>query len=273
MSQIYPKFECFLFTQKGLQPITVANHLSAIRRIHYRIGTLTNESANDYVLNLYKSDYSYSHKANQVRAIEYWFEHLGQRVIFARQQKPRPIIKQTLTEAEVTRLIFVCRNLREKAIVSLLAYSGLRPKELRSLRLQDINFGTNEIRVIQGKGLKDGIIYISSVCTRILLEYLTNHPRQPEDLMFVTYDGLRPFGQGCLRKLIKVLTCRAGLAKRVYPYLLRHSLATAMFNRGADILTVKHQLRHSQIETTEHYIHSLGYCPRNKYDLFVPSYI
>lgn len=270
---MYNKFECFLFTQKGLQPITVNGHVSAIKRIHQRIGTLTKESAENYVLNLYQSQYSYSHKANQVKTIEYWFEHLDERVFYARQRKPKPIVKQTLTEAEVTRLIFVCKNIRERAIVTLLAYSGLRPKEVMNLRLRDINFGTNEIRVIQGKGMKDGIIYISSVCTRILLEYLARYPHQSDDLMFKTHDTLRPFRQNCLRKLIKVLTRRAGMNKRVYPYLLRHSLATAMFNRGADILTVKHQLRHAWTETTEHYIHSLGYCPRNKYELFVPSYV
>ena len=205
--------------------------------------------------------------------IEYWFEFSGQPLQFGRQRKPRPIIKQTLSEAEVTRLLFCCQNVREKAIMGLLAYSGLRPKELCNVKVQDIDFGSNELRVICGKGLKDNVIYISNSCAKILLEYLAIHKRSPEALMFNTFDNLRPLKQGCLRKLVKVLARRAKLTKRVWPYNLRHSLATSMMNRGADILTVKSQLRHVFIETTMCYISALGYCAKNKYEQFVPSYI
>lgn len=264
-------FEKFLYIQKGLQPVTVSSHLKAVARIEKKCG-LNKNAAEDFVCFLYKSAYSYTHKANQVKSIEYWFEFIGEPLRFARQQKPKPIIKQTLTEAEITKLLFCCRNIREKAIIATLAYSGIRPKELKNLKLQDFDFGSNELRVIQGKGLKDGVIYISSSCTRILLDYISVFPRKSEDLMFNTFDGLRPFNQGCLRKLVRVLAIRARLNKRVYPYLFRHSLATAMFNRGADLLTVKKQLRHAWIETTELYISSLGYCAKNQYDKFCPSY-
>jgi integrase/recombinase XerD len=266
------EFAKFLYVRKGLQPVTVEGHISAIKRINRQLGTLTKENVENYVYTLYRSNYSYSHKANQAKAIEHWFEHLGDPIYFARQRKPKSIIKQTLTEAEVTRLLFVCKNIRERAIVTLLAYSGIRPKELKNVKVQDIDFGANELRVIQGKGLKDNVIYISSACAKVLLEYLVMHKRNPEDLLFVTADGLRPFAQGCLRKLIKVLARRAKLNKRVWPYLLRHTLATNMINRGANILLVKSQLRHVFIETTFHYVHSLGYAPRNEYEQFVPSY-
>ena len=265
------EFEKFLYICKGLQPVTVNGHIKAVKYIAKRC-RLEKEQVENYVYSLYRSNYSYSHKANQVKAIEYWFEFTGQPLHFARQRKPKPIIKQTLSEAEITRLLFCCKNIREKAIIAVLAYSGIRPKELRNLKLQDFDFGSNELRIIQGKGLKDGVIYISSACTRLALEYLTKYSRNPEDLFFTTADGLRPFNQACLRKLVKVLAKRAGLAKRVYPYLLRHSLATSMIHRGADILTVKAQMRHSWIETTELYIHSLGYCPRNNYERHCPSY-
>ncbi len=266
------EFEKFLYIRKGLQPITVQGYHNAIRYLSKKI-TINKEQAENYVYNLYKSSYSYSHKANQVKALEYWFEFNNQPLTFARQRKPKPIIKQTLTEAEITRLIFVCKNIRERAIVAVLAYSGIRPKELKNLHLRDFDFGSNELRIIQGKGLKDGIIYISSSCVKIILEYLTKYPKQSDDLLFLTADGLREFNQNCLRKLIKVLTIRAGLVKRIYPYLFRHSLATSMINRGADIMTVKKQLRHSLIETTLLYISSLGYCAKNEYDKYCPSYL
>ena len=154
-------FERFLFIRKGLQPVTVNNHIKAVARISKQCD-LTKEAVDNYVFSLYQSKCSYSNKINQVKAIEYWFEFQGQEVRFARQRKPKPIVKQTLTEAEITRLLFVCKNIRERAIMATLAYSGIRPKELTNLKLQDIDFGNNEIRVIQGKGAKDAVIYISS---------------------------------------------------------------------------------------------------------------
>lgn len=265
------EFEKFLCIHKGLQPITIKGHLGAIKRIS-RNG-LSCKTAEQFVFDLYQSNYSHSHKSSQVKSIEYWFEFLGQPIKFARQRKPKPLIKQTLTEAEVTRLLFCCKNIREKAIVALLAYSGVRPKELVNIRLQDLDFGTNELRVVQGKGMKDGVIYVSASCSKIIIEYLSKHPKNPEELLFTTFDGLRPFNQWALRKLIKFLTRRARITKRVYPYLLRHSLASSMFHRGADLLTVKAQLRHVFLETTELYIHSIGYCPKNNYERFVPSYL
>jgi integrase/recombinase XerD len=269
---MHQEFAKFLCIRKGLSNVTVNGHLKAIERIAKKC-KLEKEQIENYVFNLYQSSYSYSHKANEVKAIEYWFEFTGQHLHFARQRKPKPIIKQTLTEAEITRLLFCCKDLREKAIITILAYSGLRPKELRNLKLGDINLGTNEMRVIQGKGLKDGVIYISAACTKTILEYLSAYPKLENDFLFSTVDGLREFKQCNLRKLVKKLVKRAGLIKRVYPYLLRHSLATSMINRGADILTVKSQLRHSWIDTTMLYIHSLGYCPRNNYERYCPSYI
>lgn len=267
------EFEKFLYIHKGLQPVTVNGHISAVKRINRKLGTLTKESVDNFVFALYQSNYSYTHKINQVTALEYWFEHLGQKVRYARQRKPKSLIKKTLSEAEITRLLFCCKNIREKAIITTLSYSGIRPKELVNLKVQDVDLGTNELRVNQGKGLKDGIVYISPVCTRILMDYLNHYPRNPESLMFNTADGLRPFNQGCLRKLVKVLARRANLERRVYPYLFRHSLGTNMVLRGGDIFLVKKQLRHADIMTSLGYIHCLSYGIKNEYERFVPSYI
>lgn len=266
------EFEKFLYIHKGLQPVTVNGHLKAVERINRRLGELTKEKVENYVFTLYQSNFSYTHKVNQVVAIEYWFEFSGQPLHFARQRKPKPIIKQTLSEAEVTRLLFCCKNIREKAIISLLAYSGIRPKELCNVKVRDIDFGTNQLQVICGKGMRDAVIYISSSCSKILLEYLAQNPRNPDDFLFSTFDNKRQFIQGALRKLVKVLAKRAHMTKRIYPYLLRHTLATNMINRGANILLVKKQLRHAWIDTTMLYIHSLGYSVKNEYEQFVPSY-
>lgn len=268
-------FEKFLFVKKGLQPITVEGHIKATERILRRIGENkpTKSQVGDFVLDLYKSRYSYSHKANSVKAIEYWMEYLNKPVYFARQRKPRPIIKNTLTEAEVTKLLFSCKNSRESAILSLLAYSGIRNKELCQMKVRDIDFGNNTVRVIQGKNLKDRIVYISGHCTKMIVKYLSEYPRRDDDYLFTTLRSNKRYNGVALRKLVRVLGRRAKMQKRVYPYLLRHSLATNMLHRGANILTIKEQLGHAWIDTTMLYIHSIGYGVKNEYEQFSPSYL
>ena len=95
------EFAKFLCVRKGLQPVTVSGHCKAVERISRRLGTLdiTQPQAEDFIFNLYQSGYSYTHKTNQVKALEYWFEYRGATFRFGRQRKPRPLLKQTLTEA------------------------------------------------------------------------------------------------------------------------------------------------------------------------------
>lgn len=263
--QIFNKeFESFLFL-KGLQPVTVSGHLSSINRILKQVDP---DHFDEFVINLYKSDFSYTYKANSVKAIEHYLEFIGRPQRFCRQRKPRPLLKETLSEAEINCLMLSCKNIRERAILSLLAYSGVRPKELCQIHQSDLNIGNKTLFVHFGKGMKDGIVEISSSCINVLLEYISAYPQQT--YLFQTLSG-KQYNQCALRKLIRVLAKRAKITKRIYPYLFRHSLATNMINRGAHLLYVKQQLRHSWIETTMQYIHSNLIIESN--ERFLPQYI
>jgi len=153
------------------------------------------------------------------------------------------------------------------------AYAGLRNKELCNLRVQDVDFGNNSVRVLEGKGTKDGIASISAECTRILIQYLTEYPRPREEHLFTTLEHGNKYHSCDLRKLFRTVAERAGIKKRVYPHLMRHTLAMNMLARGAGIYTIKEQLRHSFVDTTLIYVNSLVPGTRNEYDKFVPSYV
>lgn len=265
--QIFNKeFESFLFL-KGLQPVTVFGHLSGINRI---LRQSDPEHFDEFIINLYKSNFSYTYKANSVKTIEYYLEFIGRPHRFCHQRKPKPLLKETLSEAEINCLLLSCKNIREKAILSLLSYSGVRPKELCQIRISDLNIGDKTLFVNLGKGMRDGIVEISSRCIKIILEYLLVYPRQDNDFLFQTLSG-KQYNQMALRKLIKVLAKRAEIKKRTYPYLLRHSLACNMISRGAHILYVKKQLRHSYLETTMLYLNSRITWETN--ERFLPQYI
>jgi integrase len=260
------EFESFLFL-KGLQPVTVQGHLSGINRILQKVGP---EQFDEFVIGLYKSDYSYSHKANSVKTAEYYLEFIGHPKRYCRQRKPRPLLKETLSEAEINCMMLSCNNIREKAILSLLANSGIRPKELCGVKVSDLNIGNKTLFVNLGKGMKDGIVEISGRCIETILKYLANYPRQSEDFLFQTLSG-KQYNQCALRKLIKVLAKRAGLIKRVYPYEFRHAFACNMVMHDAPILYVKQQLRHSFLETTMQYLNSA--IIRDRSERYLPQYI
>jgi integrase/recombinase XerD len=70
-----------------------------------------------------------------------------------------------------------------------------------------------------------------------------------------------------------VLARRAQLEKRVFPHLLRHSLATNLLNRGASLIMIKEQLGHAFIESTMIYVTSMPFRARSEYDFFKPAYM
>lgn len=268
-------FEKWLCICKGLQPVTIHGYCGSIMRLRERIDTdrPQRKQMEAFVHELYNSSYSYSHKINTVLAIEKYMEFIGKPINFGRQKKPKRIIKDTLTEGEVTKLLFNCKNIRESAILSLLAYSGIRNKELCNLKVSDIDCGTNTIRIIQGKGLKDRVVYMGGRCSSLLIRYMNEYEKTGEDLLFRTIRFKNPYRSQDLRKLLFVVKNRAKITKRVYPHLLRHSLATNMLNRGANLLTVKDQLGHAWIDSTMIYINSIGYGTRSDYERFSPSYL
>lgn len=269
-------FEQFLVLY-GLQAITVKGYIGSAKRFTRIVGeNPSDEDVKKFVYNLYTSSYSYSHKINTVLAIEKYMAFLGRPVRLGRQKKPKRIIKDTLTEAEVTKLIFSCKNIREKAIITLLAYSGIRNQELCNLKVKDVDLGKNQLTINQGKGLKDGKCEISPECTKILLEYLTTFeycPRGPEEYLFTTLRENHQYHTGDLRKLVHVLARRAKIGRRVWPHLIRHSLASNLLLRGAHIILIQRQLRHTMLETTLHYVNSIVFGERNNYEKFCPSYL
>ena len=263
----------FLVVSRGLQPVTIQGYIGSVKRMMRVLGTdPTHAQLNQYIYDLYSSNYSYAHKTNTALGLERWTEFKGNPIQFGRQKKPRQMIKDTLTEAEVTKLIFSAGNIRDKAIITLLAYSGIRNKELCNVRVKDFDIGKNTIRIIKGKGLKDGVSNISSECTKILIEYLQTVKKEQDDFLFNTYQN-KQMTMSAVRKQVHKIAKIAQIRKRVYPHLLRHSLAANMLLRGANVIMLQRQLRHAFTETTLVYLNSILFGEMNQYDKYAPSYI
>jgi integrase/recombinase XerD len=275
MHEQLEKFGVYLLVRRGLQPYTIVGYQGGVRRFLTKTTTLapTIEQVENYIAQMRQANSSYNHVINTSLALERYMEFLGTPLRLGRPKKPRRTIKDTLSEAEIARLIGACKNIRERAILVLLAYSGIRAKEMCNLKVTDLNIANQSLYIRAGKGNKDRLACIPSECLAIALEYLTVYPRATTEHLFTTLQKNNLYTTSSLRKLVKVVATRMGFTKRVYPHLFRHSLATNMLNRGAAIYTIQQQLGHAFMETTMVYLHPTLRRIRNEYLFYVPNYI
>lgn len=269
------KFEEHLMVDKGLSDVTVAGYCRALSIALRRMRKFCPEYENikEHILWMYKEKYSYSHVVNTSLALEHYTKFKGNAVTIGRPKKPRRLIKDTLSEAEISRLFQMSRNVREMALACVLAYSGLRNSEVCNLKVDDLDLGQNQIRVTGGKGFKDRYVNIAAECSKILIDYLKTFPRDTSAFLFTTLKKNLPLLPADVRKHIRKLAKRAGITRRVYPHLLRHSLATNLLNRGANLTMIKEQLGHVYYESTLIYAVSTPFRVKSEYEFCKPAYL
>ena len=115
--------------------------------------------------------------------------------------------------------------------------------ELCNIRRKDVDLGAIHLMILGGKNRKDRVVNISAECTKVLFEYLSAYRRQPDDFLFATLEKEHQLASGDLRKMIRTLARRAKIDRRVFPDLLRHSLATNLLNRGASLMIIQGSAR------------------------------
>ncbi len=145
------------------------------------------------------------------------------------------------------------RELRDKAIVELLYSSGLRASEIGRLKVEDINFERMEVKVL-GKGNRQAIVPIGKRAIDILRQYVKKAGLKRGDYLFVNRKG-QPISRAVVWYIVRKSFEKIAALSSVHPHLLRHSFATHMLNRGADIRTVQALLRHKTLKTTQIYTH------------------
>jgi len=275
-ASLYQQFEIWLLAHRGFAKSTIVNRLGNFRRIIAALGLdPTSSDAERYIADLRQTGASYAHIYNAIVAIEEVMAFLKKPSRIARPRRPHRIMKETLNEAEVAMIIYNARDLRERAILAVLAYSGIRNMEFCNLLMRDADTAGCSVAVHLGKGVQSYKAAITGECVKLLAEYITERKAQgakDEDFLFVTKRHGHQLMQQDLRKIIRLAAKRARITKRVSPHLFRHSLAMNMLNRGASLSTIQHQLGHNWVQTTMEYLRGDYTRGKNEYPLTAPRY-
>jgi integrase/recombinase XerD len=172
-------------------------------------------------------------------------------------------IPSTLSLQEVERLIAQPdirhkQGVRDKAILECMYATGARVSEIVNLKLDDLNLEVGFLRCV-GKGNKERIVPLGKRACVAISRYLGSlrqvlAKKKNSDFLFLNRCGGKISRQS-IWKIIKKYARLARIKKEVRPHILRHSFATHLLERGADLRSVQEMLGHSDIATTQIYTH------------------
>lgn len=150
------------------------------------------------------------------------------------------------------------QGIRDRAILELMYATGLRVSEISFLKMSDLNSELGFVKC-KGKGSKERIVPLGKIANNFVQKYINEaRPRlagkKVSQYIFLA-QGARRLSRQSIWKMIKKNVHLAGIKKHTSPHTLRHSFATHLLERGADLRSVQEMLGHSSITTTQIYTH------------------
>lgn len=250
---------------------------------------ITYENIQEYLFQLSKEKFSERTQARWISSIKAFFKYLLDDEV--RPDNPASLLEgpklglylpDTLSLEEVEKIlsaidISTALGTRNQCMIEVLYGCGLRVSELITLKISNINFKELYLKV-DGKGNKTRFVPLAEYTAKLIQQYMTdvrmNAPinRKHEDTLFLNSRGAG-MSRIIVFIIIKELTEKAGIRKKISPHTFRHSFATHLLQNGADLRYIQEMLGHSSITTTEIYTHLkneelrdiiLNYHPRNK---------
>jgi site-specific recombinase XerD len=169
---------------------------------------------------------------------------------YPRSEKKLPIV---LSQSEIQAMFDACENLKHKAILALLYSAGLRVSELLNLKWAHLDRSRGVINIIGAKGNKDRQVPLPQSLIDVLEKYYTKF--KSKEYVFNGQFGDQ-YSQKSVGEVVKQLAAKAGIEKRVWTHLLRHCSFTHLVEAGTDINLVQKLAGHSNVKTTNLYLHT-----------------
>jgi integrase/recombinase XerC len=266
--------------------------VSGVKRADLQPAQLDRDALRGFLGELHKAGQSRASAARKLAAVRTFLRYLrreelidddpGSMVVTPKREVRMPA---HLSESEMDALLGAPADTplgrRDRAILELFYASGLRLSELAGLDLEDVNLGAKMVRVL-GKGGKERIVPFNSTAAKSVRAYLTDReqivqgedgqdrrdgkhaprsgPSRPSshsrrrDALFVNYRGTRLTVRSVdrlVRRYVAASSARLGIS----PHALRHSFATHLLQRGADLRVIQELLGHARLSTTQRYTH------------------
>jgi integrase/recombinase XerD len=278
MDALLDAFYQFLLLERGFSQNTVVAYSSDLKKFQLylkkkgieSIQAITPEDIEDFLYILAEQGLSARSRARVLAAIKTFFRFL---VYDGKLNKnPASLIEsprfgkklpQVLSLEEVERLlaapdINTPKGMRDKAMLELLYATGVRVSELVKIKINQLNLEAGYILVV-GKGGKERLVPIGRKAQNALKFYLQKGrphflKNKTSPYLFLGYKG-QPLTRQGFWEIIKYYALAVGIAKPISPHTLRHSFATHLLQRGADLRSIQTMLGHTSVITTQIYTH------------------
>ena len=272
-------YQLHLKIEKGLAKNSIASYTLDVKKLMLFLQThqikvtpivITSDEIQQFIYDASKNLNARS-QARLISGLRNFFDYL----IFEEYRKENPTdliesprigrkLPDTLGLEEIDLLINTIdlskpQGERNRTILETLYSCGLRVSELINLQISDLFFEEGFIRVI-GKGNKQRFVPINTQTQKYISFYIhnirthINVQKEFEDTVFLNRRG-KKLTRVMIFTIIKNLTEKAGIQKKVSPHTFRHSFATHLLERGADLRAIQQMLGHESITTTEIYMH------------------
>ena len=173
--------------------------------------------------------------------------------LLIKSPKQKRTLPPFLTIAAITEALSIPTNKRDGAILELLYSCGLRASELINLDLEDVDIENGQIRIL-GKRSRERILPIGRPALVALKEYLKVRGESDDPALFLNRSGRRLTTRS-LQNIVRKYLLRVASATGTNPHIIRHSFATHLLARGADLRSVQELLGHQSISATQIYTH------------------
>jgi site-specific recombinase XerD len=222
----------------------------------YDINEIKPEDINNYLLEIIeKKQISISQQNQRINAIKFYYEKvLEQEKEFYQIDRPRKErqLPDVLSKEEISLMLKNTQNIKHRCLIAIIYSCGLRRSEVINVKLVDIDSNRMLIKIRGAKGKKDRYVQLTKNILPILREYYKRD--KPEIWLFEgSYE--KQYSAISIYKVVKRAAVKAGIRKRVYPHILRHSFATHHLEQGTDLRYIQEWLGHDSSKTTEIYTH------------------
>ena len=278
MEHLLDQFLNYLVVERGLSPNTLESYSrDLIKYLEYLsrkcikdINETSDLTVISFFTSLKKDGLSNRSIARNLSSIKMFYKFLAEDhhiksnpTLNIETPKRESKLPQVLSMEEVDSLLKIPdRNtplgLRDAALLELLYATGLRVSEIISLPLNNINLEAGYL-IAYGKGSKERLVPIGEVAQNLIKEYLEKArpallKKKQSNYLFITR-RTKPMTRQGFWKLIKKYASASGIKKNITPHTLRHSFASHLLERGADLRSVQIMLGHSDISSTQIYTH------------------